>query len=915
MLKGHVIDSAVNVRLEGVSVSAYLGNSDKIFQLQVSKRFGSFVFDNLPSDTSITIKLDYLGYQSRSKKVRIRQSDSELDMGFIHMVSLANEIEAVEIDPPVRMNGDTVEFNTNAFHLDSNAVIEDLFHKLPGMLVWGDGKITYNGKTITSIKVDGKEFFGTDHKIMTQNLPKNAIDKIQVYKIMPDNKNQPDQDSKYEINLRLKDDAKKGFFGTVSLNGGTDSRYNVLGLINTYTSRLQASAGLVKNNTNLNIHNVETLLKGTTFGGVNANAEFYSDFFQSGITERNLYGGRFQYDFNDRSPNEYSNLFKLDIHRDDAKKTVIDSAGTDYFSGDIDSESQQINYRLDHSKLFSISPEYQYQNDKIILAGNFEWNNNQLRKESTNSSVDSYEGILTHSHTQSYGDSKDSDFKARITLSNKPIIISQGKQRGLEKLKYRVTYEGNLSGNNSTNMSHRITESSEDNLPYDYNITRQYSSERKRNDNTFGLVLEDLQTLNHRLNFAQITLSNYFQQNQHVQEVFVEDIEMNNNISSKTINTGLSHESMYLSKQFYSNLELNKYITLDEHDMRFKKELGFKGNIKANGAQWDNESTLDFRNIDRNFYSLFPSAEISYRHQKEITTDIIYKISAESFENYPTLEQIAPIYDNIDAFNRFYGGAKLIREKVNKFQADFTFLQKKSDGYDLNVKYTFSDIGDPIVDSVIFYPKYQENYLTNSDRNTKLHSTSLQIKKYFLLDKLNRLSVQSILGGSLREDERFINTLSQLTKRYSYNQSVNLTYYYSDKIQIVYNNQFNTFSTYQREANKINKYNLSQLRHDLGLTYVFARKLYINTNVNSRTFYKKGGDNEFFFIWNASVRYRVLKGNNLEFKMTALDILGQNMGVYVINNERQQTYGIRNTLTQYFMMGLTYYPRKFNLNK
>lgn len=912
VLKGHIIDSAINVRLEGVSVSTYLGDSDKIYQLQVSKRFGSFIFDNMLADTSITIKLDYLGYQRWSKKIRISKSKSELDLGFIHMTPLVNEIEAVEMLPPVRMNGDTVEFNTDAFQLDTNAVIEDLFHKLPGMVIWGDGKITYNGKTIRSFKVDGKEFFGTDYKVMAQNLPKNAVDKVQVYKTSPDNKDEPDKDSDYEMNLQLKDNAKKGYFGSVSVNGGTEKRYNVLGVINTYTPKFQGSAGFAKNNTNLNINNVETLLKGTTFGGVNANSEFYSDFFKSGITNRMLYGGRFQYDLNNKSPNEYSNLLRLDIHRDDAERTSIDSSETVYFTGDIDRESQKKNTRVDHTKLFTISPKYDYQNEKIIISGNINWNNNQSNNESKNSTIDNYENVSTLSRTESFEESKGSNFTSGFSLSNKPNYNLQ-KQKLFDKLRYRINYNGDLSNNNSTNISRRYTESSEGNLPYDANVSREYSSDSRQNTNSFGLVFEDLNKFIRKNILSRITLSNYYQQNQNINDILVEDIVFNNGKPSTVINNELSHESVFKSKHFSSHIELGKNIILAHHATRFQKDLIFTASLKANGLQWGNESTLDFRNINRNFFSLFPSAAISYRHQKGNTTDIVYKIAAESSENYPTLHQLAPIYDNIDAFYRFYGGAGLRREKVNKIKADFNFLEKKADGYDLNVNYTFTDLRDPIVDSIIYNPNYQESYLVNSSRNTHNHSLNMRLSKYFLLNRLNRLSIEGSFGGLNGKNERFVNTISQMTRRNSYNQNITLTYFYSDKIQIAYNNLFNAFSTYQLEST--NKHNTSQLRHNLSLTTVLASKFYINTNLNSQTFYAKGLDRESLFIWNASARYRMLKGNNLEIKLTALDILGQNKGIYVINNENQQSYGIRNILTQYFMLGVTYYPRKFNLNK
>src|SRR3712207_7941514 len=51
-----------------------------------------------------------------------------------------------------------------------------------GITVWSDGSITVNGRKVQSVLVDGKPFLGsTDSRVATQNLPKSAIDKIQLY--------------------------------------------------------------------------------------------------------------------------------------------------------------------------------------------------------------------------------------------------------------------------------------------------------------------------------------------------------------------------------------------------------------------------------------------------------------------------------------------------------------------------------------------------------------------------------------------------------------------------------------------------------------------------------------------------------------------------------------------------------------
>ncbi|MCH5687933.1 hypothetical protein LWM68_28910 [Niabella sp. W65] len=84
-----------------------------------------------------------------------------MDLGILNMIQqeagVLDEV-IVKVVPPVRLNGDTLEFNADAFKLDSNAVVEDLFKRLPGLTIWGDGAITFNGRKILNVYVEGKPF-------------------------------------------------------------------------------------------------------------------------------------------------------------------------------------------------------------------------------------------------------------------------------------------------------------------------------------------------------------------------------------------------------------------------------------------------------------------------------------------------------------------------------------------------------------------------------------------------------------------------------------------------------------------------------------------------------------------------------------------------------------------------------------
>jgi hypothetical protein len=122
------------------------------------------------------------GYRTSWRTFNIT-GEATLDLGPIYMrdKSLLDEIIVDAEKPPVIVNGDTIEFNAGSFATKPNAVVEDLLKKMPGIQVDKDGTIRVNGQRISKVFVNGREFFTGDPKLATQNLPADAVDKVQVF--------------------------------------------------------------------------------------------------------------------------------------------------------------------------------------------------------------------------------------------------------------------------------------------------------------------------------------------------------------------------------------------------------------------------------------------------------------------------------------------------------------------------------------------------------------------------------------------------------------------------------------------------------------------------------------------------------------------------------------------------------------
>lgn len=203
---------------------------------------------------SYIVEISYVGYNTIKQPVTINASSRNLQTIKLSESSvMLKEAVVTGVKTPVKVMEDTVEFNADSYTTQPNAVVEDLLKRLPGVEVDNDGKITHNGKEITKILVDGKEFFSDDPKVASKNLPVDMVDKLQVV----DRKSDlaritgvDDGEDETVINLTVKKGMKNGWFGTAEAGYGTDSRYKATFNVNRFWNDNQITFIGNANNTN-----------------------------------------------------------------------------------------------------------------------------------------------------------------------------------------------------------------------------------------------------------------------------------------------------------------------------------------------------------------------------------------------------------------------------------------------------------------------------------------------------------------------------------------------------------------------------------------------------------------------------------------------------------------------------------------
>lgn len=214
---------------------------------------GRFAITNVSNGRYILLA-EYVGSTPQARDVTVKDADIRVKKMLLEESATTLKEAVVEgIRTPMKVMQDTVEFAADTYKTQPNAVVEDLLKRLPGVEVSSDGKITANGKEVSKILVDGKEFFSDDPKVASKNLPVNMVDKLQVVDRKSDLARLTgvdDGEDETVINLTVKKGMKNGWFGQAEAGAGTDSRYMGSFTVNRFWNDNQMTLLGAINNTN-----------------------------------------------------------------------------------------------------------------------------------------------------------------------------------------------------------------------------------------------------------------------------------------------------------------------------------------------------------------------------------------------------------------------------------------------------------------------------------------------------------------------------------------------------------------------------------------------------------------------------------------------------------------------------------------
>ena len=223
-IKATVVDSLTNEAVSFASVYVIPSKDTTITNFTLSDANGVAKLDEVPFG-SYVFHVEMMGYKPFVKERYIRER--EVDMGTIRLQVDEQFLRAAtitDVGNPVIIKKDTVEFNASSFRVGANAMLKDLLMRMPGMEITEDGKVKFNGREIDKITVGGRTFFFDDQSTALNNLPAAVVDKIRVI----DRESEQTRATGLEdggkervLDVALKKEYEKGWFGNVGVKGGT----------------------------------------------------------------------------------------------------------------------------------------------------------------------------------------------------------------------------------------------------------------------------------------------------------------------------------------------------------------------------------------------------------------------------------------------------------------------------------------------------------------------------------------------------------------------------------------------------------------------------------------------------------------------------------------------------------------------
>ncbi|MBG6060326.1 hypothetical protein IWX83_000089 [Flavobacterium sp. CG_9.1] len=211
-----VVSDVSNIPLESANVIAKPLQDKASLKFAIADNKGRYRLE-LEKEVKYEITVSYIGFV---EEIFILEADAAIATHDFKLKPTGEQLKEIVIKhefKPIVIKKDTMTFDVKSFANGNERKMKEILEKLPGVEVDKNGGVTVQGKKVTKMLVEGKSFFGGGSKLAVENIPADALDKIEVidhFNEVGFMKQVSDSDE-LAINVKLKADKKKFVFGDV----------------------------------------------------------------------------------------------------------------------------------------------------------------------------------------------------------------------------------------------------------------------------------------------------------------------------------------------------------------------------------------------------------------------------------------------------------------------------------------------------------------------------------------------------------------------------------------------------------------------------------------------------------------------------------------------------------------------------
>ena len=883
-ISGKITDSSGKKTLALTTITIFKAKDTTIITYRISGDVGEFKIPGLPLGMSLRLMATYSGYEVFRKDFVLTVTEPTINFGSIKMNVTSKQLDEVIVyaeRPPVVIRKDTIEFNASAFKTLPTALLEDLLKKLPGIQVDENGDITVNGQKVNRILIDGKRFFGNDPKMATRNLPSNMVDKVQVM----DDKDEIAQNNDGDmsrigkvINLSLKKNIKKALFGKLYAGGGTDERYEIGGIVNTFRDTLQMSLMAFKNNINRTAFNIQDIL---SLGGFNRGSQMSSMGINNGAVSINniSFGGGNNgittstgagLNLN-HSPTQNLNVYAQYFYGG-TNTADFNQQNTQRFFGDtilIGQSLANLNATT-NSHTLNAGGDWKDSLTNIKLSGGFVFAKNQLDAMSVGSIQNNKIGPASNSIGGSNNNGTSDAYSYNLSLTHK----FAGKKARTISFYNDLNYTRNPINNINESINNYI-------FPSVSTLVVQQLRSTNSPSTTADFHINYSDALSKKINLAINQRIEYSNQAQLV------------GIYAKHAATG-----------FYDSLNTLLSNDLRREQIRWRNQLSIGYRVKK--VQFNLGASLCEQWIS-NQYTKGSSSQLHYSNLL-INTGFNWNrinVNLSTNANAPSINYLNPVQDNSNPFYIVNGNPNLRQSRQTNLTANGTIFKVKN-----NLSYNFSLNASLENDAVIQTLEVnssgaQVSTPINVDDLRRLN-TRVGVNKQFKKNPKFNFSADLSLVGQFTGTPLMFNNIISKTNSYLIMPIARFTFNWHDIVEFNptanVNFRKNTFTSPQFATTDYTiQYVSGEFIVRLPKNFVWETNLTYRYISNLAPSLPKTN-----IYWNAALTFLMFKEDKGQLKLAVYDILNSNNNSSRLVNGNLITDSKSMVLQRYFMLTYSY---------